>query len=304
MTAEQSPQSNAVLLRRVTKAAVATATGLALCKAAAFFLTDSVAMLASLADSALDIIASFANFLAVRQALSPADAGHRFGHGKAEPLAGLAQGAFVAGSAAFLAVESIERLIEPQPIAYGWVGLAVMGLSIVATAVLVAVQNVVVRRTGSIAVGADRLHYASDLISNVGIIVGIVLATYCGIGIADPLIGLAVAGMLCHGAWRVFRASYDQLMDHELPEVSRALIASVVMRHPGVRGWHDLRTRAAGTQSFIQVHVEVDWNQSFLDAHAIADEVESALREAFPDTQILVHPDPAGLEPLDGLAKT
>lgn len=304
MSRAKTTWDNARLMRAVAHAAVFTAAGLALLKAGAFFVTDSMALLASLADSGLDIIASFVNLLAIRQALTPADAEHRFGHGKAEPMAGLAQGAFVAGSAVFLAVESFERLIEPQPVVHGGIGLAVMMVSIVATAALVTVQKMVVRKTGSMAIGADRLHYTGDLLTNLGIIVGIVLTTRFGVSIADPLIGLAVAGFLVANALKVFRQSYDQLMDRELPEVSRALIKSVAMRHPGVRGWHDLRTRAAGPRAFIQIHIEVDWNQSFPAAHGVGVDVETALREAFPDCEILVHLDPAGAVASDALGKS
>lgn len=292
------------LMRAVATGAVATAAGLAILKAGAFFTTNSMAILASLADSGLDIIASFVNLLAIRRSLTPADADHRFGHGKAEPLAGLAQGAFLAGSAVFLIFGAVERLIDPQPISRGGIGLFVMVVSIVATAVLVCVQKWAVQRTGSLAIGADRLHYASDLLTNIGVIVGIVLSTKFAIHEADPVIGIAVAIILAYGAFKVFRQSYDQLMDRELPEVSRALIKSVAMRHPAVRGWHDLRTRAAGTRSFIQIHLELDWNQSFLEAHVIGREVESALRDAFPGAEILVHLDPAGDVPEGDLAKT
>lgn len=298
------PKDRTRLMRTVANAAVITAAALALLKAGAFFATNSVAMLASLADSALDLIASFVNLLAIRHALQPADAEHRFGHGKAEPLAGLAQGAFVAGSAAFLIVESIERLIDPQPMIHGNIAILVMGISIVATALLVVAQKITVSLTGSLAIGADRMHYTGDLLSNLGVIIGIVLAERFAIASADPVFGLAVALFLGISAFKVFRQSYDQLMDHELPEVSRALIKSAVMRHPDVRGWHDLRTRAAGTHSFIQIHIEVDWNQSFPQACAIGDEVEKTLREVFPDCEILVHLDRAGAEPAEEFAKT
>jgi ferrous-iron efflux pump FieF len=292
------------LMRRVALAAVVTAALLVAIKTLAFILTDSMAMMASLADSALDVFASFVNLLAVRTALTPADREHRFGHGKAEPLAGLAQSAFIAGSSAFLVIESTERLLEPRPIEHGTAGLVVMGLSIAATLVLVTAQQVVVRRTGSIAIGADRMHYLSDILVNIGVVIGIVLATNFGILIADPIVGLLVAGVLAVGVWHVFRRSYDQLMDRELPDADRERIKQIVMRNSAVRDMHDLRTRAAGVHAFIQVHIELDPSLSLMSAHAVADEVEAALNEAFPNAEVIIHEDPEGYEAVAGLAKS
>ena len=293
-----------VLMRRVALAAVITATGLVAIKALAFILTDSMAMMASLADSSLDVFASFINLLAIRHALTPADHEHRFGHGKAEPLAGLAQSAFIAGSSAFLVIESITRMISPRPIEHGTAGLVVMAISIAATVVLVTAQQIVVKRTGSIAIGADRMHYLSDILVNVGVVVGIVLATNFGILIADPIVGLVVAGVLAVGVWRVFSQSYDQLMDRELPDSDRERIKQIVMHNPAVRDMHDLRTRAAGVRAFIQVHIELDPALSLMAAHAVSDEVEAALYEAFPNAEVIIHQDPEGYESIAGLAKS
>lgn len=292
------------LMRRVALAAVLTATFLAALKAVAFLLTDSVAMLASLADSALDIFASFVNLLAVRQALTPADHEHRFGHSKAEPLAGLAQGAFIAGSAVFLIVESVQRLIVLRPVVHGTAGLVVMAISIVATLVLVTAQRSVVRRTGSLAISADRSHYLSDVLVNLGVVVGIFLATRFGLLIADPVVGIVIAGVIAHTAWNVFRQSYDQLMDRELPDEDRNRIKAIVTGHEGVLDIHDLRTRSAGTRSFIQFHIELDSTLTLYRAHLISDEVEAKLREAFPQAEIIIHQDPEGYEQPVPLAKS
>lgn len=293
--------NDGMLMRRVALAAVGTALFLVALKAVATVVTGSMAMLASLADSALDVFASFVNLLAIRQALVPADRDHRFGHGKAEPLAGLAQSAFIAGSVAFLVVESAGRLIEPRPVEHSAIGLAVMAVSIIATLVLVIAQQIAVRRTGSIAIGADRMHYIGDLLVNSGVVVGIVLASDFNIVIADPLVGLVVALILAAGMWRVFRRSYDQLMDRELPDEERERIKSVVMTHREVRGLHDLRTRAAGTQSFIQLHIELDPAIRLTDSHRVSDEVEKLLCEAFPNAEVIIHQDPEGYEALKAL---
>ncbi len=299
-TADRS-SANSALMRRVALAAVGTATFLVVLKTVAFVLTGSIAMMASLADSALDVIASFVNLLAIRHALTPADAEHRFGHGKAEPLAGLAQSAFIGGSSVFLVIESVRRIIEPHIIHHGDAGLIVMGISIAVTVVLVIAQQITVHRTGSIAIGADRMHYISDILVNAGVALGIVLASKFGITIADPAVGLLVAGVLALGVWHVFRQSYDQLMDRELPDADRERIERVVMRHPDVRNIHDLRTRAAGTTAFIQFHIELDPAISLVRSHAVSDEVERALLQDFPKAEVIIHQDPQGYGAPEGL---
>lgn len=285
------------MMVRVAIAAVGVASLLVAVKLGAYLLTDSVAMMASLADSALDVLASTVNLLAIRASLRPADREHRFGHGKAEPLAGLGQGAFIAGSAAFLIVESVGRIIDPRPVEHATVGIAVMVFSIAVTLALVLVQRMVVRRTGSVAVGADSLHYIGDLLVNAGVIVGIVLAAQFGIAIADPIFGIVVALILAHSAWTVFIQSYDQLMDRELPDADRDKIKAIVRGHPEVRALHDLRTRAAGTRQFIQLHLELDPTMPLIRAHAISDEVEREVCAQFPNAEVIIHEDPAGLEP-------
>lgn len=292
------------MMRRAAKAAVAVAGFLILLKAVAYVMTDSIAMLASLADSGLDLIGSTINLLAVSQSLTPADREHRFGHGKAEPLAGLAQGAFIAGSATFLVIESISRVITPHPIGHGMIGIAVMGVSIVAVLALVAFQRITVTRTGSLAIGADFLHYLGDLLTNVGVMVGIVLSTRFGMLVADPVVGFIVASVLASGAWHVFRQSYDQLMDRELPENDRDRIKSIVLGHHAVRSLHDLRTRAAGLATFIQLHIELDPALSLTRAHEVSDAVEADIQTAFPNAEVIIHQDPAGLEKPAALARS
>ncbi len=292
------------MMMRVAFAAVGVATLLVLMKAVAYIVTDSIAMMASLADSALDVATSAVNLLAIRHALQPADREHRFGHGKAEPLAGLGQGAFIAGSAAFLVIESVSRLVAPHPIEHPLIGLVVMGVSIGTTIVLVVAQRIVVAKTGSLAVGADRMHYLGDIATNLGVIVGIVAATRFGILIADPIIGIAVAAILGWSAWHVFRQSYDQLMDRELPDDDREKIKAIVRGHADVRSLHDLRTRAAGVRQFIQFHIELDPAIALVRAHEISDEVERDVCRAFPNAEVIIHQDPAGVEMPPELAAT
>jgi ferrous-iron efflux pump FieF len=296
--------AHGTLMQRTAWAAVATAALLIAMKLVAYIVTDSIAMMASLADSALDLFASSVNLLAIRQALTPADAEHRFGHGKAEPLAGLMQGAFIAGSVAFLSIESVSRLIAPHTIEHGAIALGVMGVSIAITIVLVLLQQFTVARTGSLAIGADRMHYLGDVLTNAGVMVGVVLSTQFGILIADPLIGLFVAAILSLSAWHVFRQSYDQLMDRELPDAERDRIKSIVMGHADVLNMHDLRTRMAGISTFIQLHIELDPAISLTRAHEVSDAVEADICHAFPNAEIIIHQDPAGVEMPEPLAKS
>lgn len=294
---------HATLMRRAAIASLSVALFLIVLKFAAYLATDSVAMLASLADSGLDFFASIINLVAVRSSLTPPDREHRFGHGKAEPLAGLAQGAFIAGSATFLIIEAASRLAQPHVVGHEAVGLAVMGISIFATVVLIAYQHMVVSRTDSLAISADRMHYTSDLLTNVGVVVSLLLVTQLGWTLADPVMGILIAVFLAWSAWSVFRQSYDQLMDRELPDEDRARIKSLVMGHAEVRNLHDLRTRASGLNTFIQFHIELDPAISLMRAHEISDSVEAEICAAFPHAEILIHQDPAGMEPQPALAQ-
>jgi ferrous-iron efflux pump FieF len=283
-------------MRRAAFASVCVALILVAIKAAAYFATGSVAMLGSLADSAVDLAASLAILYAVQQALTPADSEHRFGHGKAEPLAGLIQVAFIVGSATFLAFEAVRRFVMPEDLTQPLAGIGVIVISTILTLGLVLYQRKVIGVTGSLAVASDSLHYAGDLVTNLGVVAALVLSYYFGLGLADPLIGLAIAVVLYASAWWVLRQSLDQLMDRELPEAEREKIRRLILGVPRVRALHDLRTRSAGIQSFIQVHVEMDPALNLGQAHEVGDAVEQTLRCAFPKAEILIHIDPHGSE--------
>jgi len=284
-------------MRRAAIASVAVSLFLVVIKTFAYFASHSVAMLASLADSALDLFASSLNILAIHSALTPADAEHRFGHGKAEPLAGLAQGAFIGASALFLILQSVQRIITPEPLDNSIPALVVMGISILVTILLVLYQRHVVARTGSLAVEADTTHYASDLATNLGVIAALVLVTWLDWTLADPLIALAVAGVMLFTAFGVGQQSFHQLMDRELPDEDRARILRIARNHPAVRDVHDLKTRAAGLSTFIQLHLALDPAMPLSQVHVISDAVEQALLAAFPGAEVIIHQDPAGLEP-------
>ena len=283
------------LLRRATYASVGLAILLALVKLAAWLLTGSVAMLASFVDSVLDVVASGVNLVAVRHALRPADRQHRFGHGKAEPLAGLIQALVVGASVVFLLSEAGERLIHPAPVEHGAAGIAVMLFAMAATFALILFQRHVVRKTGSIAIAADSLHFRADLVVNLSVIVALVLSTSLGLDYLDPLFAIGIAAYVLYSVWSLIRSSFDMLMDREFPDEVRARIREIAMSHPDVLDMHDMRTRSAGVNSFIQLHIELKGDISLKRAHVIADEVEDEIREAFPNTDIIIHQDPEGI---------
>ena len=284
------------LRRLATYASVAVAALLISVKFAAWLETGSVALLSSLVDSLLDIAASLINLFAVRHAMSPADREHRFGHGKAEPLAVLGQSAFITGSAMLLFAEAVRRLIWPLPVDNPPAGIVVMIFSIVVTIGLVLYQRHVVRHTGSIAISADELHYRSDVVLNLGVIAALVLSSALDFPILDPLFGAAIGAWIVYSAVRLARLSLFQLMDHELPDDEREKIREIAQSHPDVVAAHDLRTRVAGPTSFIQIHVEMNGSMSLLRAHEISDEVEAKLRAAYPNAEVIIHQDPEGIE--------
>ena len=283
------------LMRLATYASVGAACALILVKAVVWLFTGSVAILASLLDSLLDAAASTVNLLAVRQALTPADREHRFGHGKAEPLAGLVQAAFISGSAVLLLVEAAKHLVAPRPIPHTGLGVAVMAASIVVTVGLVAFQKHVIQSTNSTAIRADQLHYTGDVLVNGGVIVSLLLGRWLDMPLIDPLFGAAVGLYILYSAWRIARMSLDMLMDHELPDPDRRRIRDITLGHPQVLKVHDLRTRVSGRDRFIQMHIELDGGISLINAHAVSDEVERRILAAFPGAEVMIHQDPAGI---------
>ena len=283
-------------MRRAASASVGVSLLLVSIKAYAYFASNSVAMLASMADSALDLFTAALNMFAIHEALSPADAEHRFGHGKAEPLAGLAQGAFICASAIFLVIQAVQRLLAPQPIDHSLQALVVMCISILAAIGLILYQRRVSAKTGSVAIAADAMHYFGDLVSNIGVVAAIALVSWLGWLKADPIIALLVAMVMVTSAWGVFRQSLDQLMDHELPDEEREKIKALVNSHDEVITLHELKTRKAGLTTFIQVHIELDPVMPLFKAHQVSDAVEKAVCDAFANAEVIIHQDPAGLE--------
>ena len=285
------------LMRTATIAALGVAVLLFVLKAIAWIATGSVALFGSLVDSGLDILATGFNFLAVRHALQPPDKEHRFGHGKAEALAGLIQGAFIGGSSAFLLAQSLGRVISPEPVAATGLGIGVTVFSIAATLLLVLYQSYVIRQTRSLAISADELHYRSDLLLNAAVIVALVLSgPALGWFLADAVIGAGIALYIGWSAYMIGRQAYDQLMDREFDDDERARILALAQEHPRVITLHDLRTRRSGRDAFVQLHLELEPSMSLIEAHEIADDVEKKIQAAFPEAEVIIHQDPAGLD--------
>jgi ferrous-iron efflux pump FieF len=299
-------EAHGALTARAALASVATALFLLFLKAYAAWTTGSVAMLGSLADTGLDLLASLITLYGVKVAAEPADREHRFGHGKAEALAALAQVGIIAFSALGIGWRAIDRLLGDQPTANAEYGIGVSLLAIVATLGLLAYQRRIIARTGSVAIATDHVHYQSDLLLNLSVIAALVLDQYAGLTGADPVFGILIALWLLWGAWSASSRAVDQLMDKEWPEEKRRRFVEVAARHPALKGLHDLRTRTSGAHDFVQFHVWVDPAMTVAAAHRVMDEVEQKLEAEFPGVEILIHIDPEGQvdQPGNPLAET
>lgn len=282
---------HARLLRLATRASLCVASILIVAKAVAWYLSGSVSLLAGLTDSVLDGAASFLNLLAIHYALRPADDDHRYGHGKAEALAGMGQALFIGLSAVLIGVQAAERLRTPEPIGDAGLGITVMVLSLVLTVALLALQHKVIRETGSTAVRADSLHYRSDLLLNGSILVALLLAAF-GWPQLDALFGLGISLYILWSAFHIARESIEILMDKELPtDVSEQMLA-LACNINGVLGAHDLRTRVSGNHWFVQLHLELPGDLTLAQAHDLCEQVETAIMGEFPRAEVLVHADP------------
>ena len=298
MTASRATQeyrtTSLAWAQAATRLAVIASFILAVLKLLAWLVTGSAAVLGSLADSGLDLFGSLVAAGAVRYAALPPDDNHRFGHHKAEALTALGQVALIAASAALVAWESIQRLLQPQPLERPLFAIAVLTFSIIVTLGLVAFQSIAIKRSGSLIVEGDRAHYTGDLIANSGALAAVVIGAYFAFPQADALAGLIAAAFLVAAGWSVSKQAIPQLMDEELPDADRAIIQAILNLDQDVRGYHALRTRRAGGSRFIQVDIQIDPALSFRDAHDISDRIELTIEEAFPDADVIVHPDPAG----------
>lgn len=294
MTTAKVAAEHSVHSTRAALASVALALVLLVAKAWAAVQTGSTAMLGSLADTALDVIASLTTLLGVRIAAMPADLDHRFGHGKAEALVALAQVALITASAIGIAWRAIDRLINGAETQAMGDGIGVSVLAIIFTFALLWYQSRVIARTGSVAIKTDNIHYKSDLFLNLTVVIALVLEQALHLKGADAVIGIAIALWLLWGAWRGSHEAVNQLMDREWPEEERQVFLDAASAYPELQGLHDLRTRKSGTLRFVQFHVWVPAHWTVQQAHDRLDAAEEALQERFPGTEILIHVDPEG----------
>jgi ferrous-iron efflux pump FieF len=287
-------EERARLTAQAAMASIAMAVTLIALKSYAALQTSSMAMLGSLADSGLDLVASLVVLLGVRIAAQPADYDHRFGHGKAEALASLLQVILISISAIFIGFRAVQRLLSGARTADAELGIGVSIVAMLLTVALISYQRHVVRRTGSLAIGTDRLHYSSDLLLNGSVIVALALEQFAGLTGADAVFGLLIALWLLWGAWSASSHAFDQLMDREWPDELRERFLAAAREYPELAGLHDFRTRSSGTHYFAQFHVWVPADWTVQEAHDRLDRVEEELQQRFPDTEILIHVDPEG----------
>jgi ferrous-iron efflux pump FieF len=290
------PDETKKLLTLVSRASVATAVFLLLLKVYAFWLTDSVSIMASMLDSLLDIVASIINLLAIRIALTPADKEHPFGHGKAEALAGLGQATFIAGSAFFLMFQAYLHIQNPEQITEMDFGIVVMIISIIATALLIFFQRHVIRLTNSVAIRADSMHYMTDLLTNTMIIVALLLVGY-GFTWMDPAMALLMGIYILYSAWQIIWESIQLLLDRELSDDIQKSIRDIVLADKDIDAIHELKTRESGLTKFIQLHLEMDGSITLHQAHIISDRVMASLLAKFPTAEVLIHQDPVNDAP-------
>jgi len=279
-------------MRLATYASISVAVALVALKAVAWWLSDSLAMLSSLTDSFFDVLTSLMNFIALRYALKPADDDHRFGHTRIEDIVGLAQCAFIMASMLIIILQSAERLSNPTPLEHTQLGVMVSLIAMAATLVLVVFQTYVARRTKSLIIAADRLHYVGDVLFNLGVIVALVLTSYYGWLFADPLMAIVMALAIIWSSRSLGLRAFNNLMDHEMPEDEKAKIYALLETMPDIREFHKLKTRYAGNKPFIQMHVGMDATLGFREAHDIVERLEMALEEIFPGAEVIIHPDP------------
>jgi len=287
-------------------ASVLVAAALVGLKLWAFGQTGSLSVAASLADSAMDLMVSLGAMAAILYAAKPADEDHAFGHTSAEDLAALGQSIFITIAAGTIAWSAVNRLLAPNPghLEAEALGMTVMGVSIILTLGLVWWQGRVARRTGSRVVAADRLHYLGDLLPNIGAILSLWASSRFGMGQIDSVVALGAAAMLALGAARIGKGAWDALMDRRADPAIVAGIGRIAAGWPGVRGFHDLKTRTAGSRVFVNIHIELDGDQSLRDAHAIGAGLRRAILDAYPQADVIVHKDVARDGPRDRIRDT
>jgi ferrous-iron efflux pump FieF len=284
-------QKHIFLIRSVSIASIVVSVILIILKTFAWMKTDSLSVQASLIDSLIDALASILNYVAIREALRPADNEHRFGHSKIEALAAQGQAIFISGTAVWLLFDALHRLRDPQPIQEALFGSGTLLFGLVLTFGLVLFQQYVVKQTKSLAIKADSLHYKTDFLLNIGVMAVLLISQRWHVPLLDTLTAMGFGAYILYTAWKILRDTFDILIDRELPDSDRLAIERLLTQHPEVKGFHDLKTRSAGLTSFIQVHLELDGAMTLQRAHEISETVADHIRQAYPHAQVIIHQD-------------
>lgn len=287
------PAERRSLNKKAGMASVGVAVVLVLTKLWAFAATGSLAIAASAADSALDLLVSATAFVAILYAARPPDSDHAFGHSSAEDLAALGQAVAISVAGIAIGLAAIDRFTgnSPPSLRAEGSGLVIMGLSVVLTLALVLFQRRVARRTGNRIVAADSLHYLGDLIPNLGAIASLIAARYFGVVTIDTIVAILAAALMIFGAFRIGKQAIDSLMDGKAPDAVEEIISGLAREHPGVRGFHDLKTRMAGSQVFVVLHIELDGDQSLREAHEVGADLRKRILAACPNADVTIHKD-------------
>jgi cation diffusion facilitator family transporter len=265
-------------------------------KLVAGFATGSVSVLSEAAHSANDLVASAIAFVSVRVSDRPADPRHPYGHGKVESMSGLIQAVLIFGAAAYIVYEAVSRLRQPpEPLRVGF-GLVVMVLSSVTNVLVARYLFRVSEATDSLALRADAEHLRTDVVTSVGVIVGLALVAVTGRSELDPIAALLVALVIVRAAYRLVRAALEPLMDARLPEGDLALVKSVLDAEPSVMAYHKLRTRKSGSSRHVDAHVLVDDHLTLVEAHALTERLEDRIRELLPRAEVMLHTEPHDAE--------
>ena len=285
-----------LLVRSASIASLLVASTLIVLKYYGWVTTTSVSLLGSLADSLIDFLASVFVFVAISYSMLPADAKHRFGYGKSEGLAAFVQSLLIGISGIYVCFEAIKRLLNPSQINQPSTAIWIILVSIVLTLALVMYQKYVVKKSKSIAIESDRYHYLTDTYINLSVLFSIAITGWTQFVFIDALVGLLISGVILYTSVTLLKKSFKILLDQEIQSDDRDRIREIALDHPKVLGFHDLRTRDTGRKYIIQFHLELDPNMSLLESHEITDEVTDNVLKLYPDSELIIHTDPLGID--------
>jgi len=292
----ENQKNTNLLVRSASIASLLVASTLIVLKYYGWVTTNSVSLLGSLADSLIDFLASVFVFVAISYSILPADAKHRFGYGKSEGLAAFVQSLLIGISGIYVCFEAIKRLLNPSQINQPSIAIWIILVSIVLTLTLVMYQKYVVKKSKSIAIESDRYHYLTDTYINLSVLFSIAITGWTRFVFIDALVGLLISGVILYTSVTLLKKSFKILLDQEIQSDDRDRIREIALDHPKVLGFHDLRTRDTGREYIIQFHLELDPNMSLLESHEITDEVTDNVLKLYPDSELIIHTDPLGID--------